>query len=234
MSRSRLISLGLLAAVALGAVVLAPALAEEPKKCEITSPTHWVFCYNTKEEMGKPVQKISGGGGVSVLTATIGSEARFECKENTLVAELESSGKSKGTITLLNCKETKPLHCRLSAAEEKEIKIHVLESLIGKLEKPGEPEAEFTGAGAGEELITLEIEHAPNECPIPAGGYKVTGKQDTELPKAEESLAEHEVIAKKISSKMKIGGNEASLSSASKVKLLAPHEGAAWYVGLGT
>lgn len=234
MSRTRLISLGLLTAVLLSVVVLAPALAEESKKCEIASPTHWVFCYSTKEEMGKPVQKVSGGGGVSMLAATIGSEAKFECKEDTFAAELESSGKGKGTITLLNCKETKPLHCKLSAAEEKEMKIHVSESLIGKLEKPGEPEAEFTGAGAGEELITLEIEHESNECPIPAGGYKVTGKQDAELPKAEESLAEHEIIAKKTGSKMKIGGNEASLSSTAKVKLLAPHEGAAWYVGLGT
>jgi len=234
MSRSRLISLGLLVAFALSAVVLAPALAEESKKCGVPTPTRWVFCYGNGEEMGKPVQTISGTGGVAKLTATIGAEARFECKENSLVAELESGGKGGGTITLLKCKETKPLHCRLTAAEEKEVKLSFTESLIGKLEK-GKSEAEFTGTGSGEEVINLEIEDETSECSIPAGKYKVTGKQDAELPNAEEHLTEHEIVATKAGSKLKVGGNEASLSSTTKVKMSSSHEGSwAWYVGLGT
>jgi hypothetical protein len=180
------------------AVASAPAPAEA-KKCEVESPTHWVFCYSNKEEIGNPVQKVSGMGGVSILVGTIGVEVKFECKENDFAAELELTGKAKGTTTLLKCKETKPAHCKLVAAEEKEIKIRLTESLIGKLEKPGKPEAEFTGAGIGEELFSVE----------------------------------HEIVAKKSGSKLKIGSNEATLSSAAKVKLLSPHEGLGWYFGLG-
>ncbi len=233
MPRSRLIPLGLLAAFALSAVVLTPALAE-PKKCGVPSPTHWAFCYGNGEEMSNPVQKVSGTGGTSILAATMGAaEAEFECKENTFAGELEASGKGGGTLTLLKCKETKPAHCRLTAAEEKEIKFHLIEALIGKLEK-GKAEAQFTGAGAGEEVIKLTLEHENSECPIPSGGYKVTGKQYVELPKAEESLTEHEIVAEKSGSYFKVGENEASLSSTAKVKLLSPHEGSSWYVGLGT
>ena len=49
MSSTKLMILALLAAFALSAVVLTPALAE-PKKCA-TGSTHWVFCYNNNEEM---------------------------------------------------------------------------------------------------------------------------------------------------------------------------------------
>jgi len=235
MSRFRLITLSLLAVSALSAIVLATAGAEESKKCGVESPTHWAFCYSSnKEEIGSPAQKASGTGGVSTLAATIGAEAKFECKDNTFTAELESSGKGKGTITLLDCKETTPEHCKLTAAEEKEIKLSFTESLIGKLEKPGKPEAEFSGTGPGEEIYKLEIEHETSECPIPSGGYRVTGKQDAELPKAEESLEVHEIVAKKSGSKLKVGENEASLSSTAKVKLSSSHESAPWYVGLGT
>ena len=226
--------LGLLAMSALGAVALAPAGAEEPKKCGVEKPTHWAFCYGSNnEEMGKPVQKASGTGGVSLLAATIGVEAKFECESNNFAAELESSGKGKGTFTLLKCKETKPAHCKLTAAEEKEIKFSFTESLIGKPEKSVTPEAEFVGAGAGEEVFKLEIEHATNECVIVEQAYKVTGRQDAELPKAEESLTEHEIVATKLGSNLKIGGNSASFSSTDKVKLSSPHEGSTWYIGLG-
>ena len=119
MSRSRLIPLSLLAAFAVSAVVLPSALAE-PKKCA-TGSTHWVFCYNNNEEMS--LQKAEGSGGKAVLASTAGGESKFECETSTLTAELESLGKGKGTLTLHTCKETKPEHCRLTAAEEKEIKL---------------------------------------------------------------------------------------------------------------
>ena len=231
MPRSRLIPLGLLAAFGLSAVVLTPALAE-PKKCGVPNPTHWAFCYGNGEEMGS--QKAEGSGGTAVLVATIGAEARFECEGSTLVAELESSGKGKGTITLHKCKETKPEHCRLTAAEEKEIELHFAESLVGVVKKGEAPEAEFAGTGSGEEIYNLTIEDETSGCTIPAQSYKVTGKQGAELPKAEESQTEHEVVAKKSLSNLKVGGNEASLSSTDKVKLSSSHGGSwAWYIGLG-
>ncbi len=118
--------------------------------------------------------------------------------------------------------------------EEKEIELPFTESLTGKLEKPGKPKAVFTGTGPDEEFAAIAIEHASSECPISAGSYKITGKQDAELPEAESSLAEHEVVAKKTLSDLKIGGNEVTLSATDKVKLSSSHDGSStWYVGLG-
>ena len=87
------------------------------------------------------------------------------------------------------------------------------------------PEAAFAGTGSNEEIYNLTIEDETSGCPIPTGGYKITGKQETELPNAEESLNEHEVVAKKSLSDLKIGGNEASLSATDKVKMSSSHGG---------
>ena len=230
MSRTRLMILALLAAFAVSAIVLTPALAE-PKKCA-TGSTHWVFCYNNNEEMSS--QKVEGSGGKAILASTIGGEAKFECETSTLTAELESLGKGGGKLTLHTCKETKPEHCKLTAAEESEIKLTFAESLASEFKKEVPPEAAFAGTGSGEEIFDLGIEHETSACPIPTGSYAITGKQGTELPKAEESLAEHEIVAKKSLSNLKVGGNEASLSATDKVKMSSSHGGSsAWYVGLG-
>lgn len=230
MSRTRLILMALLAAFVASAVVLAPAIAE-PKKCA-TGSTHWVFCYNNNEEMSN--QKAEGSGGTAILASTIGGEAKFECGTSTLVAELEASGKGKGTITLHTCKETLPEHCKLTAAEETAIKLPFAETLSSEYKKGVPPEAAFAGTGSDEEIYNLEIEHEAGGCAIPAGKYKITGKQETELPNAEESLPEHEIIAKKSLSDLKVGGNSASLSATDQVKMSSSHGGSlAWYVGLG-
>jgi len=230
MSRTRLIVLALLAVFGVSAVVLPSALAE-PKKCA-TGSTHWVFCYNNNEEMSN--QKVEGSGGKAILASTLGGEAKFECETSTLVAELESLGKGKGTLTLRTCKETKPEHCKLSAAEEKEIELPFTVSLSSEFKKEIPPEAAFAGTGSNEEIYNLAIEHETSACVIPAENYRITGKQETELPKAEESLAEHEIVAKKSLSNLKVGGNEASLSATDKVKMSSSHGGSsAWYVGLG-
>lgn len=231
MSRTRLISLGVLVVVALSAIVLAPAMAE-PKKCGVPSPTHWAFCYGSgNEEM--TLQKVDGSGGAASLTVMFGSEAKFECESNTVVAELEASGKGGGKITLHKCKETTPEHCKLTTAEEKEIELPFGESLTGKLESPGKPKTVLAGGQPGEEFASIGIEDATSACTIPAERYKVTGQQNAELPSAGESLVEHEIVAKKSLSNLKVGGNEASLSATAKIKLLSPHEGSTWYVGLG-
>jgi hypothetical protein len=222
--------LALLAVFGVSAVVLPSALAE-PKKC-VTGATHWAFCYNSNEEMSN--QLVEGSGGTAILASTIGGEAKFECETSTLTAELESLGKGKGTLTLHTCKETLPEHCKLSAAEKTEIKLAFAESLSGEFKKEVPPEAAFAGTGSGEEIYNLMIEHETSACPIPAGKYKITGKQETELPNAEESLTEHEIVAKKSLSDLKVGGNAASLSATDKVKMSSSHGGSlAWYVGLG-
>lgn len=233
MSRFRLISLCLLAAFALGAVVLAPAGAEESKKCGVEGPSHWVYCYNSNEEIGNPVQDVSGTGGKATMVAKMGAEVRIECEESTMTAELEPEGTGGGTLTLHNCKETKPAFCTLTKAEEKEIPLQFAATLTGEL-SPGEVEADFSGTGPEEEIYKLQIEDETSECSIPEGGYKVTGKQKTELPSGESSLVEHEIVAKKSGSELQVGESKASLSTKLKVKLSSTNEGASWYVGLST
>lgn len=233
MSRFRLISSCLLAAFALGAVVLASAGAEEPRKCGVENPTHWVFCYSNHEEIGKPVQDVTGEGGVATLVAKMSGEARVECEKSSLTGELEPEGKGGGTLALSKCKMTKPAGCKLTEVEGKEIKLRFAVELTGKL-SAGDAGATFSGTGSGEEVYILFIEHENSECAITAGGYKVSGKQSAELPSAESALVEHEIVAKKSGSSFKIGEDSATLSDTVKVKLSSPHEGETWYVGLGT
>lgn len=229
MSRTRLMILTLLAVFGVSAVVLPSAMAE-PKKCGVASPTHWAFCYANNEEMTK--QLVEGSGGAATIAASIGAEAKFECKSSTLVAELESSGIGGGKLALHECIETKPKHCRLTAAEEKTIELTFAESLSGKLEA-GKSEAQFAGTGSGEEIYHLEIEAETAEC-MDSGGYTVTGRQGSELPSAETSAELHEINATKLLSKLKIGGNNATLSATDKVKMSSSHGGSlAWYVGMG-
>jgi hypothetical protein len=217
-----------LAALVLSAVVLTPAMAE-PKKCGVASPTHWAFCYGNGEEMTS--QAVEGSGGAATITANIGGEVKVECESSSMSADLEASGKGKGTLIFHNCTETKPKHCRL-APTEKEIELNFAESLAGTLEK-GKAEAVFAGTGGGEEIYDLTIEEETGECAI-GGAYKITGKQGIELPKAEESLNEHEAIAKSSGNKLKVGGNPVSVVTTDKLKLPSSHDGSsAWYVGLG-
>jgi hypothetical protein len=234
MKRFRSIIAGLLVVSALGAIALAPAGAEEPKKCGVSSPTHWAYCYGSNnEEIGGTTQKASGTGGTGKLAANLnGAEAKFECSSTKITEELEAGGKAKGTMKLLGCKETKPANCVLTEAEEREIKLPFTGSLTGKLETPGNPEAIMAGTGAGEEVGIIYIEHA-GECSIPAGGYTVTGKQYVEVKKPEEALAEHEQVATKLNSDFKVGENSASLEGTDKVRLTGSHEGASWYIGEG-
>jgi hypothetical protein len=233
MSRFRLISLCLLAAFSLAAVLLAPAGAEEPKKCGVESPSHWVYCYSNNDEIGNPVQDVSGTGGLVTMVANMGVEVRIECEKSTLAAELEPEGTGGGTLTLHNCEETNPAFCRLTKAEEKEIALQFAATLTGEL-SPGHVVADFSGTGVGEEIYELQIEDETSECAIPEGNYKITGKQKTELPSGESSLVEHEIVAKKSGSEWKIGESKATLSTKLKVKLSSTHEGESWHVGLST
>jgi hypothetical protein len=228
MSRTKLILLALLAVFVLSAFVLVPALASGGAKCGETGFTKWVFCYgSTSEEIGSPVQKISGTDGASVMEAKIGgSTAKIECKKGALEAEIELSGVGKGTDHFSECTLVKPAVCRITTAEEENIQGSFTAILIGK------SEVEFTGSGGGEEVTGIEIENKTSEC-ADAGSYLIKGKQDIEITEPEKKLTEHEFIAKKTGSNMKLGSEPASMSVTSKVKLLPPHEGGTWYVGLG-
>lgn len=234
MKRFRSITVGLLVVSAVSAIMLTSAGAEGPKKCGVASPTHWAYCYGSNnEEMGGTTQDASGTGGTGKLVARLnGAEAKFECSSTSISEELKAGGKAGGTMKLFGCKETKPANCVLTKAEEKEIELPFAGSLIGKLEKSGDPEAVMAGTGSGEEVGTITIEHA-GECPIPADTYTVTGKQYVEVTKAEEALATHEQVATKANSDFKVGENSASLEGTDTVKLTTTNEGATWYLGLG-
>lgn len=226
--------MGLLVVSVFSAIVLASAGAEEPKKCGVPSPTHWAYCYGSTNEEVSTAQVASGTGGTAKLVANIGgAEAKFECSSTSITEELEAGGKHGGTLKLFGCKETKPAHCVLTAAEEKEIELLFKGSLIGALEKPGKPEATIGGTGSAEEIGKITIQHSSTECSIPAEAYTVNGKQYVEIKKPEEALTEHELVATKANSDFKIGENNASLEGTDKIKLTGSHEGATWYIGEG-
>jgi hypothetical protein len=85
----------------------------------------------------------------------------------------------------------------------------------------------ITGTRSGEELTTLTI--AGGSCII-AGTYTVSGLQTVELPSGKTSLVEHEIVAKKSGSKLKLGTESVSLSSTAKVHLAS---GSSWLIMSG-
>src|ERR1700739_3196604 len=234
MKRFRSIIVGLLVVSAFSAVVLASAGAEEPKKCGVPSPTHWAYCYGSTNDEVSTTQVASGTGGTAKLVADIGgAEAKFTCSSTSITEEFEAGGKGGGTLKLFGCKETAPAHCVLTEGEEEEIQLLSKSSLIGKLEKPGKPEATMAGTGGGEEIGKITIQHSSTEVSIPAEAYKVSGKQYVEIKNPEEALVERELVATKANSDFKVGENSASLEGTDKVKLTGSHEGATWYIGEG-
>jgi hypothetical protein len=204
MTNGRMLLLALLAVLAAGAVLSAPAIAS-PYEFEIE---------------GKAVltsTSIEGTSGLLLLAGTIGgSEARIECPEDTLTGDFEAEGLSKDTLLLKKCIATKPTGCTASLTIEAKVTDRLLES--GEV-----PEAELTGAGAGEELAKITLEG----CTL-TGTYALSGKQICELPKSQEELTEHEFVCKKAASKLKLGGNTASLSNTEDVETSS---GKKWQVG---
>jgi hypothetical protein len=223
MSYPRLVLLGLLAGLAFSAVASAPASAA----CGATPFTHFVFCTDGGKEIGSPVAEVLGTSGVGLFEGKIGgASVKAECKSGFLQHSLlELLGKSKGVGFGKECKVLNPAECKI----DENLGGQATGELIGKLEKPGKPEVEFTGAGAGEEFLTVAV----TGCSL-AGEYKITGKQRCELPKAEEFLVEHEVVCKKSGSKLKLGVETASVSGTAKGKLMGALEGLASAALAGT
>jgi hypothetical protein len=85
----------------------------------------------------------------------------------------------------------------------------------------------IAGTGPGEELTTYTVAGAA--CSV-AGTYKLTGLQTVEFPSGEISLVEHEIVAKKSGSKLKLGTEPLSLSSKAKVHLASS---SSWLIMLG-
>jgi hypothetical protein len=182
---------------------------------------HWVVCSDGGGDLAG--ERLEGTVGLALLASTIGGvEAKFDCLKGTINEESELAGALNGLILFRECTELKPANCKLSAADEKEIDAEFNAQLAsGSLEL-------LTGAGASEEFAKIEIASGGG-CAVP-GTYALTGRQKVETPKGEELLTEHEDVAKKSGSTLKLGTEVASFSDSGKIKLSS---GLSWLTRLG-
>jgi hypothetical protein len=215
MSLLRPILLALSTALSFSALASTPALAA----CS-DGGTRSVFCFQNNNEIRS--EEALGTSGVSKLEAKIGGAAlRIECANGKGSGLLEALGAGKGLSELSTCSVTEPANCTVSQP--------ILVKGVGQLSTGMMPATGLvTGAAGAEEFTTLTV--AGTGCSVP-GSYQVTGLQTVELPKGEESLVEHEVVAKKAGSKLKLGVESASFSSTAKVHLAS---GLAFLVMLGS
>jgi hypothetical protein len=235
MSRTRLILLGLLAVLAVGVVASASA-TEPPVKCGgkvEKTPDYCVVGFELENAKGEPVSaKLEGTNSASILKATVaGATTEIKCGTGKTSGTIEDGaggtvGKSTTTTTFEECKLLKPATCKLTAADEKEIKTTVLKgslTLTGeRVEDKFEPrEGAFTAVNIEGKEITCPI--AEIEKPE---SYNITGSQlceiDTSNLIAAEEAEKHKIICKPAGSALlKIGGNKAEITSESTVKLMS-------------
>jgi hypothetical protein len=226
MSWSR--SLALLGVVAMFVVSGIATASASAKQCG--SGEKWVFCYSTsEEEIGTPVQEVSGTGGEAVLQGTVsGVSAEAKCSHSGGAGVLELLGATKGTIKFLECEVVKPAGCKLSGPT---LTANVLDQLTAH---PAAVADLFTGSGTEEGFATVTLENSG--CTL-AGTYVIHGKQKCELPEATSAKVDHTLECKKSGSSLYIGSGESnkfSFKSESKnVELVGTHAGLAWYVSLG-
>ncbi len=198
MSRIRLLLLGLLAVLTVGAVASASASAET-----CTGGSHFVFCNDNQEPIAH--ETVLGTSGLALLSSHLGGgEAKFHCLSDDFQDELGLLGAGSGLILFLNCTELLPAGCELSAPQKKEI------DAVFTAELESATLATFTGSktAATKEFTTLEVVN----CSV-AGKYAVTGTQMVSIPKGGESKKEQEIIATKAQSALKLGVEPASFSS---------------------
>jgi hypothetical protein len=224
MSRFKLIVLSMFAVLAVGAVASASASAEG---CS-DGGTKNLFCtFPGNVELHNLL--ISGESGLSLLSGIIGiTSFRIHCKDDLFNATLQLLGLATGEIDFLGCTVEKPagMGCKIGPTHPNLVlAIFHLQLASGVMAPTG---LAIGTKSTGEEFSTLEIEGS--SC-IVKGSFAVTGTQTVEFPKGEEGLVEHEVVAKKAGSNLKVGGNEASFSSTAKVHL---HSGEKWLIMLGT
>jgi hypothetical protein len=227
MSRTRLILLGLLAVVAVGAVVATTSGAEPPVGTCTAVTSAPAYCV-----AGVPPaapEKFEGtNSGESILKATVSMvKTEIKCEAGKSKGTIEDGGagtvgKSTVTDTFETCKMIKPANCKLSAPAEEEIKTAELK---GELEFPSsriEDGLESkTSAFAG-----ISVEGKEPSCMISHVGevktFSVTGSQLCEVDgnnsAAEKEESTHKIICKTSGSSLKIGG-KAEITSEATVKL---------------
>ena len=243
MSRSRLISLSLLVAFVVGAVATASA-SEPPKKCGGTVSAVPAYCVqglqleNSKGEAAS--EKVEGTSGEAILAATIASATtEVKCEKGKSKGTIEDGisgtiGKSAVTMTFEKCKLVKPADCKLSEADEKEIKTSSLAGELiltsGRVEDKLEPKSgSFAVIGIEGENSSCVITHVGEEEVV-----SVTGSQRCEVDKsnteAEKETEKHKLICKTSGSGLKVGGNGAEMADEATVALSGTKAHDAWSI----
>jgi hypothetical protein len=227
MSRTRLILLGLLAVVAVGAVVATTSGAEPPVGACTAVTSAPAYCV-----AGAPPaspEKFEGTNvGEATLKATVSMvKTEIKCATGKSKGTIEDGaagtvGKSTVTDTFETCKMIKPTNCKLTAADAKEIKTTTLKGELvmtgGRIEDKLEPrEGAFAAIG---------IEGKESSCVIAEVGkpksFNVLGSQlcevDPSNTEAETEAATHKMICKYSGSDLEVGG-PAEIANEATVKL---------------
>jgi hypothetical protein len=219
MSRFKLIVLSMFAVLAVGAVASASASADT-----CSGGTKSIFCFDNNTPIHN--ERVLGESGLSVLASTVGiTEVKLHCTHDLFNATLKLLGLATGEIDFLGCTVEKPANCTVGGVNKLILANFHLQLSEGLM--PATGLATGTGTGVPEEFAKITIAGA--SCSV-ANSYTISGLQTVEFPKGEESLVEHEVVAKKAGSKLKLGAEPASFSSTAKVHLAS---GLAFLIMLG-
>jgi len=228
MSRSRLISLSLLVAFVVGGVASASAV-EPPTSCLKVTTTP-AYCVAGVPLVSASEEVEGTNSGSSVLKATIGSvTSEIKCEKGKSKGTIEggaagTAGKSTSTMSFEKCKLLKPENCKLTSAEEKEIKTTELKGELvmtaGRVEDKLEPETGAAFAG-------ISIEGKTSSCVIAEVGkpktYNITGSQLCEVgsgnTEAETEAIGHKIKCNASGSSLNIGTSPAEMTSEATVKL---------------
>jgi len=227
MSRTRLIIFGLLAVVAVGAVIASTSGAEPPSGSCLTVTTAPAYCV-AGVPPASPEKFTGTNSGESILKATVSTvKTEIKCEAGKSKGFIEDGaagtvGKSTVTDTFEGCKLIKPTNCKLTAAAEQEIETSELKGELGLTAGRIEDKLESkTGAFAG-----IGIEGKETSCVIAHVGeektFSVTGSQlcevDSSNSAAEKEEPAHKIICKTSGSSLKVGG-KAEITSEATVKL---------------
>jgi hypothetical protein len=227
MSRTRLILLGLLAAVAVSVIATAststPASASGSCSKVKTVPGYCVE--------GAPLEnalEVEGtNSGASILKGTVGTVAsEIKCEKGKMTGTIEGGaagtvGTSTSTMTFEECALVTPANCRLTSKtiETVELKGELTGGGAKRIDDKSEPKEGTTFASIG-------FEGKESSCVIAHVGeeirFKVSGSQVCEVD-TNNAEAETEAISHKIKCTnpvgLKIGGNKAEITSEMTVKL---------------
>jgi len=228
MSRTRLILLGLLAALAAGVVASASAEPPPPTSCTSVTSTPAYCVAGAPLASGAPEKFEGTNVGESIFKSTVGMvKTEIKCGTGKSKGSIEDGasgtvGKSTATMTYEECKLVKPTNCKLTSADEKAMKTTELKGELaltaGRVEDKLESK---TGVFAG-----ISIEGKESSCVIAEVGkpksFNVLGSQlcevDSSNTEAEKEAATHKMICKYSGSDLEVGG-PAEMANEATVKL---------------